>query len=228
LLRSEKGPCGSTALALAAHNGHLEAVRVLLEAGADPEARGGRRTTLWQTLMAHAWSASHRDVARLLLERGARCSFGEACLLSHLPTVRRMLAEDRALADRPDDRGVLPIVVAVLRLDVELARVLLEAGASDPKGQARALLDAAPRRQQSYARQVFAQCDFRAVNFHDVALPDATFSNVNLSGARFDNVNLQGASIDNANIRGMTVYGVEIAPLLARERARRAQQKDSA
>src|SRR6185436_6873048 len=74
-----RGPAGCTALALAARGAHLEVVRSLLDVGADPDAPSGGGRTAWQTLMAHAWSAPHREVARLLLDRGARCSFIEAC-----------------------------------------------------------------------------------------------------------------------------------------------------
>jgi uncharacterized protein YjbI with pentapeptide repeats len=43
-----------------------------------------------------------------------------------------------------------------------------------------------------------------------------------LAGVRIDNANLSGARIDNAFIKGMTIYGIEIEPLLVKERERRA------
>jgi ankyrin repeat protein len=217
-----RGPENSTALFLAAWNGQVEAVRVLLQAGADPNPICRAGQSAWEIVFLHQWSAQHRRVARLLLDHGVRCSLHEACILSHLPTVKRLLLEDPVAVNRSNDAGLTPLVIATLNADVELARFLLEAGASDPQGQGRALITAEERLGQSFDGAVFKRCSFQVVNFHDCTLKDATFSNVNLSGIRIDHANLTGAHIDNAGIDGMKIYGIEILPLLTKELERRA------
>jgi uncharacterized protein YjbI with pentapeptide repeats len=51
------------------------------------------------------------------------------------------------------------------------------------------------------------------------------FKDVDLSGARLSMVNLTGVRIDAAWIGGLTIYGIEVQPLLARERERRAAEE---
>jgi ankyrin repeat protein len=224
-----RGPLGATPLFLAAWGGHAGVVRQLLDAGADASAPGREGQTVWQCVQLHLWSEAHRAVARALLDHGLSCSLHEACRLGHRPAVERLLAEDPASRDRADASGVTPLDIAVLEADVELARLLLAAGAADPRGQARALVAADPVRDRQLRGAVYRNCSFQICNFHDVNLSDAVFSDVNLAGARFDNVNLGNARIDRAHIRGLTIYGIEVEPLLLRElekrRARsRAQQ----
>jgi ankyrin repeat protein len=220
-----RGPANCTALFLAVWNGQVEAVRVLLEAGAEPNPMGRGERSAWEVAFQHAWSAPHRDVARLLLSHGVPCTLHEACVLSHLPTVKRLLAQAPELLERANDSGVTPVQVAILKADVELARLLLEAGAADPKGHARTLVANAPQQGKSFARSLFRDCSFEAVNFNDCSLKDVVLSNIDLSGATLDNVNLSGAKIDNAYIQGLSIYGIEVAPLLVRELERRAARK---
>lgn len=68
----EKDPGGVTALMLAARNGGTETAKLLLEAGADPEARGGAGGALggWSAL-DEAARGGHWEAARVLLEAGA-------------------------------------------------------------------------------------------------------------------------------------------------------------
>ena len=216
-----RGPSDATALYLAAWNGHAEAVRVLLAAGADTTVTSGG-LSVWQRVFQHIWSERHRDVARALLEHGVACTLVEACVLSHLPTVRGILARDPAALEQSDRAGRTPLELAVLNADVPLARTLLEAGAEDPRGRGRALVDAVPVQGQRLARGVYRSSTFELTNFHDCNFGDVTFSNVNLAGARFDNVNLGGARIDNAHLSKLTIFGIEVAPLLQKELERRA------
>jgi ankyrin repeat protein len=136
-----RGPQNSTALFLAAWNGQIGAVRLLLEAGAEPNPICRDGQSVWQNLWLHIWSAPHREIAKLLLEHGVPCSLDEACVLSHLPTVERLLAEQPELKDRPNERGITPLMRAILNADARLARVLLDAGAEDPQGLGRALVE---------------------------------------------------------------------------------------
>ncbi len=216
-----RGPLGATPLFLAAWGGHVDAVRALLAAGADVRVPGRAGQSVWQCVQLHLWSEAHRAVARLLLDHGVACSLHEACRLAHRPAVERLLAADPASRDRADASGVTPLEIAVLAADVELARLLLAAGAADPKGRGRALVAAEPVRNRQFGAAVYRNCNFATSNFHDVNLADATFSDVNLAGARFDNVNLGDVSIDHAHIRGLKIYGIEVEPLLVRELEKR-------
>lgn len=220
-----RGPASSTPLFLAAWNGQVEAVRLLLDAGAEPNPICRQGQSAWQVVFMHSWSPSHRRVAELLLERGVSCTLHEACTLSHHATVRRLLAERPELKDQRNDRGLTALDIAVLNADVELARLLLAAGAADPKGQGGALARDTRQSERAYGGALFRGCSFHTANFHDCTLENATFSNVNMCGVRVDNVNLSGARIDNAFIRGLTIYGIEVEPLLMRELELRSKRK---
>src|SRR5437660_429169 len=72
LLPLADAPARHIALALAAQHGHPEVVRLLLDAGEDPnrynpEGYHGHSTPLHQAICS-----GHADVVRLLVERGAR------------------------------------------------------------------------------------------------------------------------------------------------------------
>jgi len=220
-----RGPMNSTLLFLALWNGQTKAVQLLLDAGAEPNPVCRDGESAWQLAMKHIWSRSHRAIARLLLDRGVECSFAEACALSHLPTVRKLLELDPEAKDRADANGKQPIEIAILNADIELARALLAAGATDPKGLARALLESSTQDNRNLAKTLYRNCNLRQASFHDCNLADVVFSDINLSGARIDNVNLSGVRVDNAFIKGMTIYGIEIEPLLAKELERRAARE---
>jgi ankyrin repeat protein len=221
-----RGPANATLLFLAAWNGQVKAVELLLAAGADPNPICRDGQSAWRLVLKHIWSRPHRAIAQLLLEHGVPCSFHEACSLSHLPTVKKILALDPEAKDRPSEQGKRPIDLAISNADLPLARVLLDAGADDAKGQARALLEGSKQDNQNLAQTLYRNCNLRKANFHDCNLADTVFSDVNLSGSRLDNVNLSGMRIDNAFITGLTIYGIEIEPLLREELERRAARQE--
>ena len=69
-LTSAKDKDGSTPLHCAAWKGHLEVVRILLEAGAEIEAQN--QNSHWGTTPLHAAShGNQKAVVELLIERGA-------------------------------------------------------------------------------------------------------------------------------------------------------------
>ena len=101
---SERTPEGFTTLGLAAFLGGPEAVRVLLEHGADPDDDADNR---FGVRPVHAASAAHdRETMRLLLQAGAD------------PNLRQQ-------------GGFVPLHEAAHSDDVEMARLLLDHGA-DP------------------------------------------------------------------------------------------------
>lgn len=72
LLRSADGKERHVALALAAQHGHPEIVTLLLDAGEDPNRYNPDGWHAHSTPLHQAIASGHADVARLLVERGAR------------------------------------------------------------------------------------------------------------------------------------------------------------
>jgi ankyrin repeat protein len=110
LLSSGHGPdefdgSGMTPLMWASRAGAVDAMRALLDAGADP-ARVDTRATRWAALM-HAVHKRQARAVRVLLERGANPNFGTAA-------------------------GWTPLIMASADSDPAVAIALLEAGA-DPR-----------------------------------------------------------------------------------------------
>ena len=60
------------ALALAAQHGHVEVVRLLLDAGEDPDRYNPQGHHAHSTPLHQAAGSGHEAVVRLLVERGAR------------------------------------------------------------------------------------------------------------------------------------------------------------
>jgi ankyrin repeat protein len=69
------------------------------------------------------------DLARLFVDRGARLSFGEACALGDLDSVKSMLAADPALLDSRSADGFPGVGLAIFFRHPEVARYLIEQGA---------------------------------------------------------------------------------------------------
>lgn len=72
LLAASDATSRHRALAIAAQLGHADVVRLLLDAGEDPDRYNPEGTHSHATPLHHAALAGHDDVVRLLLERGAR------------------------------------------------------------------------------------------------------------------------------------------------------------
>jgi len=113
-------------LVLACWEGTVETVRLLLEAGADPNlpSRPGGSAL-------HA-AINHYDAEKieLLLRHGARHDLYSAAAVGDLEEVERQLAAGDGLLDRRDDlRGRTPLEWAVFNRRQKVARHLLEAGA---------------------------------------------------------------------------------------------------
>ena len=113
-------------LVLACWEGTVETVRLLLEAGADPNlpSRPGGSAL-------HA-AINHYDAEKieLLLAHGARHDLYSAVAVGDLEEIRRQLAGGDGLLDRRDDlRGRTPLEWAVFHGREKVAEHLLEAGA---------------------------------------------------------------------------------------------------
>ena len=100
--------CGYTALLEAAFEGHVEVTRVLIEAGADMD----QADNLGHAPMHIALRKKHRDVALLLLSRGA--SFPDT---ASFPDAIRLIEWLVAAATEREDRHAAE--VARLRLEVQ-------------------------------------------------------------------------------------------------------------
>jgi hypothetical protein len=123
----------ATALHWAAQAGHLAVVRRLIEAGADIHGEGDEHQAGvlgWATCLRPV----QRDVAELLIERGARPTIFAAVALERPDLVRQLIADDpKWLSARMSlfEHRRTALHLAVLRNLPEMVALLLELGA-DP------------------------------------------------------------------------------------------------
>ncbi|HEX8153282.1 MAG TPA: ankyrin repeat domain-containing protein, partial [Thermoanaerobaculia bacterium] len=106
-------------------SGDAEAVEGLLdrEPGLVDAVQDGVTAILW------ALYVGKRELARLLVERGASVSFPEAAALGELERVRVMLEENPALLDERSADGYPPLGLAIFFGQPDVARLLIERGA---------------------------------------------------------------------------------------------------
>ena len=118
----------------AVRSGHLEAVQMLLNAGADPEWNGYHEGSLIEM----ARDRGHESIARLLEDArqrmgrvapGADHPIHRAAQLSDLDRVREMLDADPSLLERGDRIGGSPLHRAVMGSARTVVELLLERGA---------------------------------------------------------------------------------------------------
>ena len=127
---------GDTPLHHAAHGGHLDIVRELLAAGADPDpVRGDGYRPIHLALMPNFLVGGPRErgatIADLLLARGARYTMYIAALRGDDRYIHDALRRDRSLANEEDTCHHRPISAAARRGDIGVVRALLQHGA-DP------------------------------------------------------------------------------------------------
>jgi uncharacterized protein len=135
---------GNTPLLMAARNGDVETLRLLLAHGADPHARlttdapfeGGANA------LALAGSSGNADAVKLLLARGVRVDAnGQALLFAvmngSLDMAMQLLAAG-ATVNVADPAGYTPLIHATLTENENLALLdLLLARGADPRAKAR-------------------------------------------------------------------------------------------
>jgi len=114
LLLSHGAPCCSNALMIAAREGDIEIVKILLERGANPNGLSGGRTVFFYTLSGSMHAGKHTDK--------------EATL--------RTLIQAGANVNLPDFDGETPFLTAVDMQETTSVKLLLAAGAKvDGRGR---------------------------------------------------------------------------------------------
>ncbi|XP_059684541.1 ankyrin repeat and SOCS box protein 3 isoform X2 [Gavia stellata] len=125
---------GMCALHLSARHGSLESVRVLLEAGADPN----EVTTEATTALFLAVENGHADIVKILLQHGANVkgphswsgwnSLHQASFQGRTE-IMKILLEEGASKECKDDFGITPLFVAAQYGKLESLRLLVSHGA---------------------------------------------------------------------------------------------------
>lgn len=115
-------------LHLAAANGNVAIARILLAHGAKVNV-----STLdhGPTPLDEALIHGHADVAKLLVDAGAGSNFYSDIAMGKVAEVRAALAKDASIANRPDGWWRTPLAYAAGANRLEMAKVLLDAGARD-------------------------------------------------------------------------------------------------
>jgi hypothetical protein len=104
LLPAADGQSKHAALALAAQHGHTEAVRLLLDAGEDPNRYNPDGFHSHSTPLHQAVCSNHADMVRLLVERGARLDIRDR-VYDGTPLGWAIHCEKPAIAEYLRERG---------------------------------------------------------------------------------------------------------------------------
>ena len=124
------------AVHFAAREGHADAVRFLLQSGADPEQNGLHD----RNLIEMARERGHEQVARMLEQERERLGrvtaqsadhpIHRAAALGEIDAVQAFLDADATLVNRGSHRGVTPLHCAVLGGGDQMVSLLLDRGAN--------------------------------------------------------------------------------------------------
>jgi len=133
----ERGDNGRTPLHLAALHGREGAVKALIDAGADLAAKDPRG----ETPLHSAVQASSMQAVKLMLAAGADASAQDRCgeVILHSAVITRsaevvqllLAAGASGVSDKACSFGFTPLQLSAMMGSVKMARVLLDAGASE-------------------------------------------------------------------------------------------------
>ena len=136
----------ATALIMAAWSGHIDVVRILLDAGANTDIHSGNPnpgggTPLLRTALQRAAESGHIDVVRALLDAGASThqpgnghggEWGnpliKAAAAGHIDVVRALL-DAGAHVNTQDEYDETPLIMAAKAGHIDVVRALVDAGA---------------------------------------------------------------------------------------------------
>jgi ankyrin repeat protein len=124
------------AIHFAAREGHLEAVRVLLASGADPERNGLNDRNLIEMARERGHEAIVRILERARNQRGrvvaqkADHPIHRAAARGDVDAVRGMLDDDPSIIDCGHTRGLTPLQLAVVEDRQPVVNLLLDRGAN--------------------------------------------------------------------------------------------------
>lgn len=110
-------------------HGNLVRVRELLDA--HPELLDARFLDWDETAIEAAAHTGSRDIAELLLARGARPTHGTLAMLGRAEELRNLLAAQQDLVDTPGAHGISLLFHAALSGDAQVLEVVWAAGARD-------------------------------------------------------------------------------------------------
>ena len=129
---------GTTVLTWASYNGHEDVVKLLLDKGAEVDAK---HSTDGRTAMWFASQEGHAEVVKLLLEKGAevntkRTTTGATSLLlasknGHIEVVKLLLEKGAEVNVRTIDGKWTALKVAKLKRHTEIMQLLKKAGANE-------------------------------------------------------------------------------------------------
>ncbi|MBR5523034.1 MAG: ankyrin repeat domain-containing protein [Akkermansia sp.] len=135
-------PDGHSLLMAAARYAHVDAVKMLLELGADVHYEAKNGTTALRQAMRldtkQGFSKQRSEVVRLLLAAGANPmlmphgnnAFHSALWAKNEPLLRVLLEQCPQGLEVPDDQGRTPLMIAAQSADEACLRLLLEKGAN--------------------------------------------------------------------------------------------------
>ncbi len=122
---------GDTPLCYAAHSGDRAQVEFLIKHGVEAE----RHSRQYARALAHAVEDDHSEVARFLIDQGARPSIQQAAKCGHVVAVRKLIQEGVDLNQPSNDwNKENALALAVSNDWPEIVELLLESGA-DPNVQ---------------------------------------------------------------------------------------------
>ena len=130
----------TSAVNWAAAAGHVDVVRRLLDAGVDPVGHGDDHALEvigWASCWDGCDDDAHREIQRLLIERGARHHIFSAIAINSADEVRRIVRADPSQLSRKMSRNEAfrqPLHEAVHRNRPDMVALLIELGA-DPVGR---------------------------------------------------------------------------------------------